>query len=56
MSSGEKPRESNDKKPLPRKKTLDDQRRPATSIPPTEDEFKIVSPDPHEPEGQTTHE
>lgn len=39
-----------------RQKTMDELRKPATTIGPTEDEFRIVSPGPHEPEGQTTHE
>jgi len=37
-------------------KTMDELRKPATTIGPTHDEFRIVSPGPHEPEGQTTHE
>lgn len=39
-----------------RQKTMGELRKPATTIGPIEDEFRIVSPAPHEPEGQTTHE
>jgi hypothetical protein len=36
--------------------TMDELRKPSTMLPPLRDEFRIVSPSSHEPEGQTTHE
>jgi hypothetical protein len=39
-----------------KKGTMDELRHPPSSIGPTVEEFRIVSPGVHEPEGQTTHE
>lgn len=55
MTPADKPEECKQPK-KERPKTLDELRKPATMIPPTEDEFRIVSPGPHELRGQTTHE
>lgn len=40
----------------PKTTTMDDFRHPSLSIGPTVEEFRIVSPDIHEPTGQITHE
>ncbi len=40
----------------PKGRTMDELRKPSTMLPPTSDEFRIVSPGPHVPAGQTTHE
>ncbi len=55
MKPADKPEEPKEAKKEGRV-TLDAFRKPATMIPPTRDEFRIVSPGPHEPEGQITHE
>ncbi len=39
----------------PEKHSMNELRKPSTSLGPSKDEFRIVSPDIHEPAGQTTH-
>ena len=45
----------NPRKDAPEHKTMDELRKPSTILPSHPDGFRIVSPGPHEPAGQTTH-